>query len=100
MTIEPKTFEALTSPEAAQMLSSVSRERIRDELEKMFSVDTVGALALLATLPDWTVEAMFPDGLRLTPTMKAGSPTPGVPTVAEGTVTVAEEVANGGAVPV
>ena len=100
MTIEPKTFEALTSPEAAQMLSSVSRERIRDELEKMFSVDTVGALALLATLPDWTVEAMFPDGLRLTPTMKAGSPTPGVPPVAEGTVTVAEEVANGGAVPV
>lgn len=64
------TFAVLTSDFAATMLDSVSKERKRDELDKMFAADTLATLSLLATLPDRTVAAMFPDGLRLMPTMK------------------------------
>jgi tRNA nucleotidyltransferase/poly(A) polymerase len=64
------TFAVLTSDFAASMLGSVSKERKRDELDKMFQFDTLGTLALLGTLPQPTLDAMFPDGLRLMPTMK------------------------------
>lgn len=64
------TLDVLTSVEAATMLGRVSKERVREELDKMFRVDTLGTLGLLATLPAHTVAAMFPEGLRLAPTMK------------------------------
>jgi tRNA nucleotidyltransferase/poly(A) polymerase len=64
------TLDVLTSVDAATMLGRVSKERVREELDKMFRVDTLGTLGLLATLPAHTVAAMFPDGLRLAPTMK------------------------------
>lgn len=66
-----ETLAVLTSVEAAEMLGRVSKERVRDELDKMFRVDTLGTLDLLGTLPKHTVAAMFPEGLRLAPTMKA-----------------------------
>jgi tRNA nucleotidyltransferase (CCA-adding enzyme) len=67
----PETHEVLVSEEAAEMLSVVSTERIREELEGMFKVNTVETLALFATLPTHTVSAMFPEGLRLSATMKS-----------------------------
>ena len=70
MTIESRTWDAITSKEAADKLASVSKERMRDELEKMLKEDTLGTMALLAKLPDWTVKAMFPNGLRLSATLK------------------------------
>jgi tRNA nucleotidyltransferase (CCA-adding enzyme) len=66
-----ETREAMCSPEAAEMLSKVSRERMREELERMFQTSTVETLGLFATLPTTTVEAMFPEGLRLSATMKS-----------------------------
>ena len=64
------TLEVLTSVEAAEMLGRVSKERMREELEKMFSTNTLGTLTLFATLPAHTMAAMFPEGLRLSATTK------------------------------
>ena len=70
LTAEPETWKALTSPDAAKMLGKVSKERVANELTKMFDHDTQGSLKLLASLPDETLKAIFPTGVRLTPTMK------------------------------
>lgn len=64
------TMAVLVSEEAAAMLGRVSAERVRDEVDKMFTVDTLGTLALMADLPAHTREAMFRDGVRLAATMK------------------------------
>jgi len=75
-TFAPETWEALTSDEsvagfaAAVESGSLSQERVRDELERMFAFDTVASLRLLGELPDALVEALFPEGLRLSATMK------------------------------
>jgi tRNA nucleotidyltransferase (CCA-adding enzyme) len=70
--LEPDTatWDALCSDEAADLLRSVSKERLVTELSKMFKFDTLAALALLSELPTLTVKAMFPEGLRLSPTLK------------------------------
>jgi len=71
-----ETWAALTSAEAVKGFAaavesgSLSTERVRDELDKMFTFDTVASLRLLSTLPEALVEALFPEGLRLTATMK------------------------------
>lgn len=64
------TWEALLSEESAEMLMCVSIERVREELVKMFDADTWEAMGLLTSLPDHTFEAIFRDGLRMTPTLK------------------------------
>lgn len=51
------------------LLASVSKERQREEMEKMFSFDTVASMKMLARFP-FIAEAIFSDGLRLSPTMK------------------------------
>jgi tRNA nucleotidyltransferase (CCA-adding enzyme) len=73
--IEQETFRALNSDFAAEMLTKVSIERIREELEKMFFADSVGTMKLfcqLFSLRGNTVlqDAIFRDGLRLMPTLK------------------------------
>lgn len=68
---EAETWRVLVSPEAAEMLRCVSVERVRDEVEKMFRADTLEAMGLLSALPEATTEAIFRDGLRLAPTLKA-----------------------------
>jgi tRNA nucleotidyltransferase (CCA-adding enzyme) len=73
--IEQETFRALNSDFAAEMLTKVSIERIREELEKMFFVDSVGTMKLfcqLFSLRGNTIlqDAIFRDGLRLMPTLK------------------------------
>ena len=55
---------------AARMLSKVSRERIREEVEKMFRHDTLASLALLQEFPS-LLPIIFKDGLRLSATLKA-----------------------------
>lgn len=67
----PETWEALTSPEAARMLSCVSVERRREEVEKMFAHNTPDALTLFGELSPDTWEAIFRGGLRLSATLKA-----------------------------
>jgi tRNA nucleotidyltransferase/poly(A) polymerase len=73
--IEQETFRALNSDFAAEMLTKVSIERIREEIEKMFFVDSVGTMKLfcqLFSLRGNTIlqDAIFRDGLRLIPTLK------------------------------
>lgn len=80
---EYHTRMALTSDLAISMLASVSVERIREELEKMFSFNTLQTLTLMnAFMTREFREALFHDGLRLSATMKAGYTTkaPVVPT--------------------
>lgn len=61
----PETWAALTSLEAARMLSCVSVERRREEVEKMFAHSTPDALTLLGELSSDMWEAIFRGGLRL-----------------------------------
>jgi len=64
------TDSALRTAEASAMLNSVSVERIREELEKMMKVQTIGSLRLLASLPPHFHTSIFRDGLRLSATLK------------------------------
>jgi tRNA nucleotidyltransferase (CCA-adding enzyme) len=68
-TMDAREFEILKSEFAAEMLQKVSVERIREELNKMFRVDTLGSLQLLCGLPTHTRSAIFRDGLRLDATL-------------------------------
>jgi hypothetical protein len=68
-TLTDETWEACTSEFASEMLSKVSVERIREELNKMFRANTLNSLTLLTTLPAHTREALFRDGLRLDATL-------------------------------
>ena len=71
-TLEGETFQAINSNFAAEMLMKVSVERIREELEKMFSVDSMGTMKLLYQVFSLNSlqDAIFRDGLRLMPTLK------------------------------
>lgn len=72
-TIEDRTFNALNSHFAAEMLAKVSVERVREEMEKMFKADTLGTMSLLNELFSLNKplrDAMFREGLRLMPTLK------------------------------
>jgi len=64
-----QTLEALTSPEATEMLGAVSLERIREELNRMFHHDTLETLLLFRSLPSPMRDAIFRPPLRLTATL-------------------------------
>ena len=64
-----ETRAALCSDLAVEMLSYVSTERIREELLKMFSHDTLGTLALVETFSENMKQALFAN-IKLAPTMK------------------------------
>lgn len=66
---EMETHDALASSTASLMLKKVSIERVREELEKMFSVDTVRSMELLHAFPN-VLHSIFRNGLRLAPTLK------------------------------
>lgn len=68
--IDADTWDAVNSDFAAEMLMKVSVERIREELEKMFLANTLWSLRLLNDVNREVQEAIFRDGLRLTPTLK------------------------------
>lgn len=64
-------FEVLDADFALEALRSVSRERMREELEKMFKHDTLASLELLQQFPK-LLPVLFKDGLRLSATLKGG----------------------------
>lgn len=74
----PDTWDALCSDRAVELLGEtfdggkriLPVDRFRTELTKMFKGHTLETLALFRSLPEATVEAMFPDGLWLLPTVK------------------------------
>ena len=68
--IEPGTWDAVNSDFGAEMLSKVSVERVREELEKMFLANSLFTLEMIADLRTNLKNAIFRDSLRLTPTLK------------------------------
>jgi tRNA nucleotidyltransferase/poly(A) polymerase len=64
------TDVASRSNTATKMLSSVSIERIREEINLMLNFDTIATLRKFSTLSDSMMEAIFRDGLRLESTLK------------------------------
>lgn len=64
------TQTAIRSELAIRMMYSVSINRVREELEKMFDSATVTSLRILGTLSAELHLAIFREGLRLTPTLK------------------------------
>ena len=70
MTPDPATDAALRSEVAAEMLATIPVERVREEVLKMFEGDPVAPMTLIAGLPSRTQDAIFRDGLRLTPSLK------------------------------
>ena len=68
--VEGETLKALRSEEAARMLSCVSLERIREELEKMLAHNTLASIDLLHDMSEGMLQAIFREPLRLSATMK------------------------------
>jgi tRNA nucleotidyltransferase (CCA-adding enzyme) len=68
--MDADTWDAINSDFAAEMLTKVSVERIREELEKMFFTNTLWSLKVLDDLNTVVRRAIFRDGLRLMPTLK------------------------------
>lgn len=66
-----ETWDALCSPESAAMLGAVAVERVREEVERMFATSTIDSLTLLSELPEFTRDAIFRGGLRLSATLKS-----------------------------
>lgn len=66
--IQQRTWEAMNSIEGFMSLMSVSRERVREEMERMMASDTLTALALLRRAEPRMTDALFRDGLRLSAT--------------------------------
>ena len=66
------TKAALRSQLAAECMTrpAVKKERIFEELVKMFNFDYRASLELLANLPPWTKDAIFRDGVSLAPSLK------------------------------
>lgn len=68
--MEEETWQAIFNSDIAlEMLSKVSVERIREELEKMFFTNTIQSIDILYA-NDLILSAVFRDGLRLQPTLK------------------------------
>lgn len=67
--IDPSVDNAIRV--VSHKMHTVSKERQREEMEKMFSFDTVASMDILAKFPTLR-DAIFSDGLRLMPTMKKG----------------------------
>lgn len=70
VTMHEATRRAVESHYAVSMLASVSIERTREELEKMFGYDTIASLGLFAKLGSAFQTATFRDGLRLFPSLR------------------------------
>ena len=71
---EIETALTLRCRDAADMLTSVSLNRVREEMEKMVAFDTLATLGLFKTLSEYTLEAIFREDLgkklRLSATLK------------------------------
>lgn len=70
MQISGEIVGVLRSQEFTDALASVSKERQREEVEKMFATDTIRAMKMFNRLPNRVMDTVFSDGLRLSATMK------------------------------
>lgn len=70
MQISGEIVGVLRSQEFTDALASVSKERQREEVEKMFATDTIRAMKMFSRLPNRVMNTVFSDGLRLSATMK------------------------------
>jgi tRNA nucleotidyltransferase/poly(A) polymerase len=71
--LEPagQTWEVITSTKTAKKMRSIKQETLYTELLKLFtSVPTAKILEAMGSLPQHTLEVMFPTGLSLTPSAK------------------------------
>lgn len=68
--IDGNTWEEIDSNFAVEMLQKVSIDRIRGELLKMFSHDTISSLIIISDLNRDLQEAIFREGLHLMPSLK------------------------------
>lgn len=68
--IDSDIQDILRTSEFAEALASVSKERQREEMEKMFAKDTIASMLLMQQFP-LVMAAVFSKGLRLSATMKA-----------------------------
>lgn len=68
--MDADTWDAVNSDFAAEMLGKVSVERVSEELNRMFFVNTLESMKLITSLSDSMQTAIFRDGLRLMPTLK------------------------------
>lgn len=68
--VDADTWDAINSDFAAEMLSRVSVERVRDELDRMFAADTMQTMETLSALRSSLKRAIFRDNLTLMPTLK------------------------------
>lgn len=70
LTLCPRSEAALSSGLAAEMLTKVSLDRIREELNKMLAYDTLSSLNLLGKLPTRLQNNIFRQPLHLSATLK------------------------------
>lgn len=68
--VDADSWDAINSDFAAEMLSRVSVERVRDELDRMFAANTVQTMETLSDLRRSLKRAIFRDNLTLMPTLK------------------------------
>lgn len=68
--MDADTWDAVNSDFAAEMLGKVSVERVSEELNRMFFVNTLESMKLITSLSDSMQSSIFRDGLRLMPTLK------------------------------
>jgi tRNA nucleotidyltransferase (CCA-adding enzyme) len=66
-----ETYEVLRSELARESLGKVSKERVREELNKMFRVTSLKTINLLGSLPPEMLSSIFSEGLRLEATLKS-----------------------------
>ena len=69
--VDEELLDVLRSDWLPPLLSTVSKERKRDELHKMFHKDTIASMNILYAMKRTFREAIFTDGLWLEPTLKS-----------------------------
>jgi tRNA nucleotidyltransferase (CCA-adding enzyme) len=67
--IDHPAWSAINSDLAASMIHKVSVERIREELNKMFRVDTISTLTMLSEVNPDFIQGIFRGNLRLSATL-------------------------------
>ena len=69
-TIEDDTRDTMNTPKLVKLMKSVSAERRRDELGKMFAVDSLEAMRTLLNIANPDLREAIMEGINFQPTMK------------------------------
>ena len=71
MALDNAAFDAIRDPSLVPLLASVSKERMREELNRAFEHDTLRTFVFLSHMPTPFMDAILSDGLRLKATQEA-----------------------------